>query len=85
MLTGRDAWQLEEACNHGTNFWAMCTAYMEGVRAHVHHTGYTMKGGAPYNPVTANGAPRELTGTAWRERMKPLCIKEIIRFRFQWL
>jgi len=69
ILTGRNSWQLEDACNH-TNFWpAKFQSYMEALDANGYYIGHTNKGWAPGDPGTlADGRARELTGPAWNER-----------------
>jgi arylsulfatase A-like enzyme len=68
ILTGRNPWQLEDACNHVSFFPAQFKTVWEALRAAGYHTGHTAKGWAPGNPGLANGKPRELTGPAWNSR-----------------
>ncbi len=68
ILTGRNSWQLEEACNHCCFFPAKFTTYAEALRQHGYHVGYTAKGWAPGDPGEVDGKPRQLTGPCWDER-----------------
>jgi arylsulfatase A-like enzyme len=68
ILTGRNSWQLDDACNHNCRFPAKFTTYMQGLREHGYHVGHTAKGWAPGDPGEVDGKPRELTGPGWNER-----------------
>ena len=68
ILTGRNSWQLKEACNH-CNFWpAEFTSYAEALREHGYHVGHTAKGWAPGDPGEVDGKPRQLTGPGWNDK-----------------
>ncbi len=62
ILTGRNTWQLEEACNHWPLFPEKFTSFMEVLKEHGYHTGFTGKGWAPGISGRRHGVPRELTG-----------------------
>ncbi len=68
ILTGRNPWQLEEACHHLANFPAKFVTVWEALKSAGYHTGYTHKGWAPGNPGMVDGHPRELTGKAWNDK-----------------
>ncbi|WP_221031323.1 sulfatase family protein [Actomonas aquatica] len=63
ILTGRNPWQLEAACQHQSYFPAKFTTSFEALKHAGYFTGYTQKGWAPGDPGTVDGRPRELTGT----------------------
>ncbi len=67
ILTGRNSWQLEEAANHSPYFPAKFKTYMEALKVHGYHTGYTAKGWAPGDPGEVDGKQRALTGTAFNQ------------------
>ncbi|MGC9328661.1 MAG: sulfatase-like hydrolase/transferase, partial [Candidatus Hinthialibacter sp.] len=62
ILTGRNSWQLEEACNHIPYFPLKFKTYAETLAEQNYHVGYTAKGWAPGKALTADGKPRQLTG-----------------------
>ncbi|MBN2327601.1 MAG: sulfatase [Candidatus Omnitrophica bacterium] len=62
ILTGRNSWQLEEACNHIPYFPVKFKTYAETLTGRNYHVGYTAKGWAPGKALTADGKPRQLTG-----------------------
>ncbi len=68
ILTGRNSWQLEEACNHCSFFPAKFKTYAEALQEHGYHVGYTGKGWAPGDPGKVDGKPRKLTGPCWGSR-----------------
>ncbi len=71
MLTGRNSWQLEDACHHNAIFPAKFVTAWEALKSTGYHTGHTAKGWAPGDPGTVDGKPRELTGPAWSARKSP--------------
>lgn len=77
VLTGRNSWQLEDACNH-TNYWPQkFTSFMEALAGAGYHIGHTNKGWGPGDPGEIDGKPRQLTGPAWNDRKlepKTACI-----------
>ncbi len=62
ILTGRNSWQLEEACNHSPNFPAKFKTYPEALNENGYFVGSVGKGWAPGNPGMIDGKKRELTG-----------------------
>jgi arylsulfatase A-like enzyme len=68
ILTGRNSWQLEDACTHMNYFPAKFKTVFEVLKDNGYHTGHTMKGWAPGNPGEVDGTRRELTGPAWNAR-----------------
>ncbi len=67
ILTGRNTWQLEEACNHVPYFPEKFKVYTEVLAEHGYFTGMTGKGWAPGNPGIRNGEPRHLAGTPFQD------------------
>lgn len=63
ILTGRNSWQLEEACNHSPNFPTKFKTYPEAFSENGYFVGCVGKGWAPGNPGKIDGKKRELTGT----------------------
>lgn len=68
ILTGRNTWQLDEACNHMPYFPMKFKTYVEALGEHGYHVGKTMKGWAPGVAQNADGSPRELTGSDYSKR-----------------
>lgn len=68
ILTGRNSWQLKEACNHIPYFPAEFKTYAEALGEHGYHVGKTAKGWAPGIANDANGKPRELAGPPFDKR-----------------
>ena len=66
ILTGRNSWQLEEACNHLPYFPEKFKTFAETLPEVGYHVGYTAKGWAP-GIATKDGAPRDLIGTKYNE------------------
>jgi len=72
ILTGRNSWQLKEACNHWPFFPTEFKTYCEALAEHGYHVGKTAKGWAPGIAKDADGKPRQLTGQPFdRRRAKP--------------
>ncbi|MEQ8788791.1 MAG: sulfatase [Pirellulaceae bacterium] len=72
ILTGRNSWQLKEACNHWPFFPAEFKSYCEVLAEHGYHVGKTAKGWAPGIAKDADGKPRQLTGESFdRRKAKP--------------
>jgi len=68
ILTGRNTWQLEEACNHVPFFPAKFTTYAEALGEHGYFVGKTGKGWAPGVAVDANRRRRQMTGRPFDKR-----------------
>ena len=67
ILTGRNSWQLEEACNHSPLFPAKFKTYAEVLKENGYWVGSVAKGWAPGEPGAINGKKRELTGPKFDE------------------
>lgn len=68
IITGRNSWQLEEACNHWPYFPAKFKSYPEVLTENGYTVGYTGKGWSPGYANDAQGKKRELTGRLWNKR-----------------
>jgi N-sulfoglucosamine sulfohydrolase len=68
FLTGRNSWQLEEACNHVPYFPSKFKSFIEVLAANGYITGYTAKGWAPGVALDSSGNPRLLTGRLFNSR-----------------
>ena len=76
MITGRNSWQLEEACNHWALFPSEFKSYPEALAEHGYYVGCTGKGWGPGIATDAQGKKRNLTGTPWNgKKAKPLTSK----------
>ena len=62
ILTGRNTWQLEEACNHWPYFPVRFRSFVEVLGNHGYDTGCTGKGWAPGIAREEDGTTRQLTG-----------------------
>jgi len=72
ILTGRNSWQLEEACNHSPYYPAKFKTYAEALSKHDYWVGATAKGWAPGDPGKINGKTRQLAGAKFDEfKTKP--------------
>lgn len=72
ILTGRNSWQLEEACNHWCYFPAKFGTWPEALLQNGYHVGKTGKGWAPGIAKDADGKKRQMTGKAYSsKRSKP--------------
>jgi len=69
ILTGRNSWQLEEACNHWCFFPPKFGTYAEALEQHGYHVGKTGKGWAPGIAKDEKGRPRNMTGKGY-DRLK---------------
>ncbi|MCA9176995.1 MAG: SMP-30/gluconolactonase/LRE family protein [Planctomycetales bacterium] len=68
ILTGRNSWQLKEACNHWCFFPPEFKSYVEALEAHGYTVGKTGKGWAPGIAEDAAGKRRQLTGKPFDQR-----------------
>ncbi len=68
IVTGRNSWQLEQACNHVCYFPAKFKTYPEALAEHGYFVGKTGKGVAPVSAGKINGRPRHLAGTPFDKR-----------------
>jgi len=67
ILTGRQTWQLEEACNHFCVFPSTFALYPDLLEEAGYHVGYTGKGWAP-GDWQRNGLPRNPAGPVYNDR-----------------
>ncbi|MFV0445594.1 MAG: sulfatase [Planctomycetaceae bacterium] len=68
ILTGRNSWQLEEACNHWCDFPSKFKSYVEVLGKNGYFTGSTAKGWAPGVARDDAGRPRQLAGPTFNTR-----------------
>ena len=68
VLTGRHAWQNEEAGNHLAYFPAKLKSWPEVLRDNGWHMGITGKGWGPGIANDASGKPRQITGRPFNQR-----------------
>lgn len=72
VLTGRHAWQLEEAGNHMAVFPQKFKSWPEVLTEKGWHMGITGKGWGPGIALDADGNPRQITGVPYNARkLKP--------------
>ncbi|MDD5519897.1 MAG: sulfatase [Kiritimatiellae bacterium] len=71
ILTGRNPWQLEEACNHVPFFPSKFKTYAEALAEYGYFVGKTAKGWAPGEPGKIDGKPRLLAGQPFDKRTAP--------------
>ena len=77
ILTGRNSWQLEEACNHWCFFPAKFKTYAEVLAEQGYHVGKTGKGWAPGIAKDSNDKPRLMTGQSYDKLRKQPSTKAI--------
>ena len=65
ILTGRNSWQLEEACNHFAFWPSQFVTFAEVMRENRYEVAKTGKGWAPGDPGKVNGKKRELIGKSY--------------------
>ncbi|MCA9037260.1 MAG: sulfatase, partial [Planctomycetaceae bacterium] len=70
ILTGRNPWQLEAACNHWPYFPPEFRTWAEVLGEHGYHAGMTGKGWAPGVAKDENGKLRQLAGKPWQAKKK---------------
>lgn len=68
VITGRNSWQLKEACNHWAEFPAEFKSYPEALAENGFYVGYTGKGWGPGVANDVHGKKRDITGKMWNER-----------------
>lgn len=68
IITGRNSWQLKEACNHWAEFPADFKSYPEALAENGYNVGYTGKGWGPGIANNSQGKKREITGKAWNKK-----------------
>ncbi len=67
IITGRNSWQLEEACNHWPKFPSKFKSYPEALADNGYCIGFTGKGWGPGFARNAEGKDREITGKKWND------------------
>lgn len=65
IITGRNSWQLDEACNHWPQFPVKYKTFVEVLEENDYYVGITGKGWSPGIALDINGNKRELTGPRW--------------------
>ncbi len=68
ILTGRNTWQLEEACNHMPFFPEKFKTYVEELQDNGYFCGKVAKGWAPGKALDKDGKRRDLAGKAFNAR-----------------
>src|SRR5262249_11149151 len=68
LLTGRNSWQLEAACNHICFFPTKFKTYAEALAEHGYFVGKTTKGWGPGVANDDAGKPRDMAGKAFDKR-----------------
>lgn len=68
LLTGRNSWQLEEACNHICFFPTKFKTYAEALAEHGYFVGKTTKGWGPGVANDDAGQPRQMAGQGFERR-----------------
>lgn len=68
IITGRNSWQLKEACNHWPTFPTEFKSYPEALADNGYYVGCTGKGWGPGIANDADGNKRDITGKQWNEK-----------------
>ena len=68
LLTGRNSWQLKDACNHVCLFPSEFKSYAEALAENGYFVGYTGKGWGPGIAKDAQGKQRAMTGKPFTKR-----------------
>lgn len=68
IITGRNSWQLKEACNHWPTFPAEFKSYPEALAENGYFVGCTGKGWGPGVANDARGKKRDITGAPWNDK-----------------
>src|SRR5262249_13521163 len=71
LLTGRNSWQLKDACNHICFFPPEFQSYPEALGRQGYFVGVTGKGWGPGVANDAQGKPRQMTGQPFNRRTAP--------------
>lgn len=82
MITGRNSWQLKEACNHNGYFPVEFKTIQEVLIEQGYDVGYTGKGWGPGKALNPDSTTRELTGRAWNKRKCQPPTSEIAKFDY---
>lgn len=67
IITGRNSWQLEEACNHWPSFPSKYKSYPEVLSDNGYFVGATGKGWGPGVANDSLGIPRQIVGRIWNQ------------------
>ena len=67
IITGRNSWQLEEACNHWPSFPSKFKSYPEVLSDNGYFVGATGKGWGPGVANDSLGIPRQIVGMLWNQ------------------
>lgn len=67
IITGRNSWQLEEACNHWPSFPSKFKSYPEVLSENGYFVGATGKGWGPGVAKDSLGVPRQIVGKIWNQ------------------
>jgi N-sulfoglucosamine sulfohydrolase len=65
IMTGRNSWQLDAACNHWIYFPTKFKTFPEVLLENGYQTGFTGKGYAPGKALKEDGSPRYLLGSEY--------------------
>ena len=68
IITGRNSWQLEEACNHWPSFPSKFKSYPEVLSQNGYYVGATGKGWGPGIAKDSLGNTRHLVGQLWNQK-----------------
>ena len=68
LLTGRNSWQLRDACNHICYFPPEFKTYAEALSENGYQVGVTGKGWGPGVAADSEGKPRNMAGTPFNQR-----------------
>ena len=68
IITGRNSWQLKEACNHWPTFPVEFKSYPEALAENGYYVGCTGKGWGPGVANDAEGKKRDITGKPWNDK-----------------
>ncbi len=68
IITGRNSWQLKEACNHWPVFPYEFKSYPEALSDNGYYVGYTGKGWGPGFANDIRGNKRDITGKPWNRK-----------------
>lgn len=79
VLTGRNSWQLEQACNHVCFYPAKFKSYVEALGENGYFVGFTGKGWGPGIANDNKGKSRQMTGKPYQKRNALVNIKGISR------
>lgn len=82
IITGRNSWQLEEACNHWAKFPMKFKSYPEALSENGYEVACTGKGWGPGYALDKNGNKRRLTGVVYNDKRLIPPTKEIFNYDY---